>query len=1601
LTVLAVRPAHAPSGSQIDITGTDFSPESSNDKVSFDGVLGTVSKATATDLIVTVPEGSSTGKITVTVSGKSAESPYSFTPDALSRRSPGSFTHLFTTTTPTPLIAVQSVGHAAVRHNLKIKARCKQRARARTCPQPKHARASRHKQRDLCTTRNRTHRIRPGHCVLHAHKSKRYKPSKKAKKTTVKKASSHAVATLPFATGAPSSQNTAVPSTVSDYSSPYQAVWDPTASNRRDDDWVSGRSPTPWTSLPALASPRTATGLSGQALVIDGTPLANVTLAVQDTSKQTRTDRTGRFVLDGLSAGHHVLIIDGQSADGKGKRYGRFTVGVDVVKGKVSPLGYTIWMTPLDAAGDRSIEAPLKHETVLTNPGIPGFEVRLPTGTVVHSANGSVVHHLNLTAIPVDRPPFPLPLFATGIPTYFTVQPGGAYLNKGAQIIYPNWGHLPPGQRVQFWNYDPDDKGWYVYGKGSVSNNGEQVIPDPGVRVWEFTGAMISSTSEPPPHGPLGSEKPTGGDPVDLGTGLFVYQHSDLQLPDSTMPVALTRTYRPGDSNSYSFGIGTQSPFDIHLWSNENYTTAYLVLPNGGKVKLKRTSAGSGFIEAVYASVETSGPWEGAVMHWDNTNSEWLLRRRDGTNFIFGELAPLQAIEDRNGNRITLVREGGTKGPITEIRGPHGRSIHLHYDSYNRITEAVDSAGQRVIYAYDTTGRLIKVTDAMNDVTHYGYDSANDMTSVTDARGNVLIANTYGSNGRVLTQTLGGKGTYKFSQLPTCSGCEAEGTAPTEITDPDGHKRIVYFTHWLPTAEVRNPGSSEEWTTYTHNTSGNSTRIVSSSGTISYTYDSGGNVTSVKHESSTLAPLITTYTYNSYSERTSITDPLGRTTSYGYDEKGNLTSITDPMGRQTTFGYDSEGQLTSTTDPQGNTTTYAYAQGERVSTTDPLGHQTKIIYDAAGRPVGILDPEGRLTQFTYDNDNEILSETDPAGDKTSYTYDPDGNVITVTDPRGHTQTATYEAFDRLSSWTDALGRTTSYTYDGIGDLTSLTDPKAQTTSYTYDALNRLSSASFGATGGGSPTSTITYGYNGENELTSVVDSRAGTYTMSYDPYHRLTDETGPNGSVTYTYNAANERESMSIEGEEVAAYAYNPDGQLTNITSPHGEVAFAYDHDGRRAQTILPNGDAEDFSYNAASQLNGITYHNPGGEQIGNLQYSRDALGRTTTISGSEARTNLPSALNETIYDAANELTSLEGHTHTYDADGNLTSDETSTYTWNDRNQLTGVTQGSNTWSYTYDPFGRKTSNTVNGVKTNYLQAGQNVAQESTEGATTELLNGLGLDSHYARTTSAGTNSYLTDQLGSTITLTNETGAPTTEYTYDPFGTTTTTGPSSTNPYQYTGRENNGNGLQNNRARYYEPTLGRFINQDPLGMTGSGPNLYLYTDDSPTNAIDPYGTVAIPSPAPDEYPGSGDFGPTPGETGPGGTGSNGVNQGSANPGGISPEGDGQDSSIPGPGSSCSDGSTQSSGGRGLWGKIRCNHFEQIENLEDENRKEDEKEEGESEGDKIDEEINLYGCGLGGASSAMVFRANPQAAGVSIVACFAFTTGNYIRIGLGL
>jgi RHS repeat-associated protein len=170
------------------------------------------------------------------------------------------------------------------------------------------------------------------------------------------------------------------------------------------------------------------------------------------------------------------------------------------------------------------------------------------------------------------------------------------------------------------------------------------------------------------------------------------------------------------------------------------------------------------------------------------------------------------------------------------------------------------------------------------------------------------------------------------------------------------------------------------------------------------------------------------------------------------------------------------------------------------------------------------------------------------------------------------------------------------------------------------------------------------------------------------------------------------------------------------------------------------------------------------------------------------------------------------------------------------------MTTPDGTASFLYDGLGRRRAKILNGTRTDFLYDGLTPVQEiSGATVTANLLTGLGVDEHFTRTTGTTVRTLLTDALGSTLALTDDTGAVLTEYTYEPFGATTETG-ADTNPFQYTGRENDaGTGLYAHRARYYHPGLQRFISEDPIGFAGGDVNLYAFVRNNPVTWIDPFG----------------------------------------------------------------------------------------------------------------------------------------------------------------
>jgi RHS repeat-associated protein len=318
------------------------------------------------------------------------------------------------------------------------------------------------------------------------------------------------------------------------------------------------------------------------------------------------------------------------------------------------------------------------------------------------------------------------------------------------------------------------------------------------------------------------------------------------------------------------------------------------------------------------------------------------------------------------------------------------------------------------------------------------------------------------------------------------------------------------------------------------------------------------------------------------------------------------------------------------------------------------------------------------------------------------------------------------------------------------------------------------------------------------------------------------------------------------------SYAWDNANRLIGITQGSASIPIGNDNARRRSTLTLPNGIVLAYAYDNDSRVTAMTW-TLSGNTVANLQYQYDADGRVLQKSsaGSFAQSQLPSPVTANTFNAANEMTSFNGTPLTYDANGNLTNDGTDTYTWDARNHLVGIT-GNNTASFVYDALGRRALKSINGTTTQSLYDGLNPAQELQNGTPrANMLTGLGIDEYFQRTDSGGTYDYLSDIVGSTVALTGTSGSIQTQYTYSPFGNPSSSGSSSSNPYQFTGRENDGTGLDYYRARYYSPTTQRFISEDPLEFAGGDLDLYSYVQNSPQTLEDPTGLqIAIPVPPP-------------------------------------------------------------------------------------------------------------------------------------------------------
>jgi RHS repeat-associated protein len=801
----------------------------------------------------------------------------------------------------------------------------------------------------------------------------------------------------------------------------------------------------------------------------------------------------------------------------------------------------------------------------------------------------------------------------------------------------------------------------------------------------------------------------------------------------------------------------------------------------------------------------------------------WVDSSEDGITTHFGF--------DANGRISDVYRDHD---------GPKEAHTHFEFDLAGNVIETVDALGHTTKVAYDALNRPIRITEADPDdtgplvspVTLLAYDALGRLVAMRDPI-DTLTRWQYDVFGR-LTDTIQSLGAV------TSSTYDAAGQL-THRTDPLGRITSYQYDDAGRLASMHEPGHSDS---------------------TAYQYDSAGNL------------------------RFTI-DPLSHTSESVYDARGRLVESIDANGDSTHFSYTAANELATLTDANSNETTWEYDGAGRVkSETNQLEDAIEYRYDGFGRLMSKIDRNGRETRYTYDTldqlDEELWYDGTTLVRTIDYDFDEVGNLLSVSDPAA-TYEFEYDALNRQTGVTqaiDGLNPTVQFdrVFDAAGRMTSSSAAIGSTddylNSYAYDALGRLTAVIQAAQAGNRVAHKgLTFSYNAASQLeaihryaTSPLSSPVAETEYAYDASGRLISihHVGvASGSTfdqehTYSYDGANRIASYSNTIDYVSTgYTYDSRGQL--IASSGSVIEYDYDENGNRISINFPI-----FSLEYPSTIGDQNRLLDREVTTGTIDYTYDAEGNRTSM-----------------FTDAND-------------DDQWSSGETGTeYTWDHRNRLVRVTNktgptgsATKTIDYTYDAFNQLVSRVEDpdGAGTSaeidqtfyFYDQGQ-VALEFHKSGTGDLapedlahryLWGPAVDQLLADEQVDWTDSdadgevlwALTDHLGSVRDVVDSNGdlrihrdfadfgRTSAEVHYDASGNTVTTGQAGyvDVAFAYTGRYfDDDTGLQNNLNRWYDPQVGRWISEDPIGFAAGDPNLYRYVSNSPLSHADPVGLVEV------------------------------------------------------------------------------------------------------------------------------------------------------------
>jgi len=622
---------------------------------------------------------------------------------------------------------------------------------------------------------------------------------------------------------------------------------------------------------------------------------------------------------------------------------------------------------------------------------------------------------------------------------------------------------------------------------------------------------------------------------------------------------------------------------------------------------------------------------------------------------------------------------------------------------------------------------------------------------------------------------------------------------------------------------------------------------------------------------------------NAYGQDTLVIDGGGHRSRWVYaaaGSGGNLVQTTDALGHVTAFHYNTYGLVDTTTLANGVKQSATYDPINRTTaTTNGLGYATQYSYDTAGLR-RVTDPKRQVYKFDlnawglnvaqhdlgdttrvdslkYDAAGELRTAITRRADTITVTYDQLGRLRTRTGPDFPAESLSYGLLPAGGSWTVASstnGRD-SLAYDKAGRLVYAAqhfpgDATTYAMSYTYDTSGHLINRT--APTYGSPARWV------YRPILGVLDTMCGVGTCA--AVARDT-ELKP-VTVTYNSGAVNPwSQTLYYDSlHHVTSNTFSATGPLTYLTS-----AWTYDSLSRvkSGSSLSGSYPQEVYYYDAAGELiNGCQMQSS--TSPCNNEYNQSAVPAYAYDSAG----NRVDTTAHAVVASGNRVTQFKGYQITYDANGGIlqkaglgtvgiwTNTDTTTFQWNAAGQLTRVEKwpagGTHTVvTFRYDAMGRRISKTVSGVTTWFIYDGDQVAMDldsATHAMRAEYAFTETGALYALRTPTDTAVAVTTPTIGTVLGIARANGGAVLKAFPDRVGS---------NPLFPWGREPADTGfivryrmgqqeydqetaLYYMGARYYDPALGRWLSQDPVGIAG-GLNLYAYVGDDPIDSRDPSG----------------------------------------------------------------------------------------------------------------------------------------------------------------